>query len=123
MPLKEQCHQSGFVDLNREIKQQAQLPKRSNKLRSYSFQNLDKSLLELLTKAKSFEDMKIYVDTVEKSDVHPAHTLRQTLHRSGKNGNLNRRRMSNESYFQCGGFFCHRVNSHLNLRFIKNLKK
>ena len=48
------------MDLNREIKQQAQLPKRSNKLRSYSFQNLDKSLLELLTKAKSYENLRGY---------------------------------------------------------------
>ena len=109
MRLKEECQKFGFVDLNREIKQQVELPKRSNKLRSYSFQNPDKSLLELLAIAKSFEDMKIYGDTVEKSDVHPAHTLRQTLHRSGENGSLNRRRMSNESYFQCGGFYCHRV--------------
>ena len=44
---------------------------------------------------ESFEDMNIYVDKVEKPDEHPVNALRETSLRSGKNGNLNRRGMSN----------------------------
>ena len=95
MGLKEQRPKCGFTDLNREIKQQVELATCSNKLRRYSFQNPDKSLSELLTIAKSFEDMKIYVDKVEKPDAYKVNALRRTPRRSGKNGNLNRRGMSN----------------------------
>ena len=85
------------MDLNREIKQQVELVTCSNKLRRYSFQNSDKSLSELLTIVKSFEDMKIYVDKVEKLDLHPANALRWTPRRSGK------------TCFQCGGVYPHKV--------------
>ena len=93
LSLKEQGQKFGFTDLNRENKQQVELVTCSNKLRCYSFQNPDKSLSELLTIEKSFEDMKIYVDKVEKPDVHPVNALRRTPGRSGKTGNLNRRGM------------------------------
>ena len=109
--MKEQGQKCGFTDLSREIKQQVELATCSNKLRRYSFQNPDKSLSELLTIAKSFEDMKIYVDKVEKPDAHKVNALRRTPRRSGKNGNLNRRGMSNnnKTYFRCGGIYSHEV--------------
>ena len=74
--MKEQGQKCRFMDLNCEIKQQVELVTCSNKFRRYSFQNSDKSLSELLTIVKSFEDMKIYVDKVEKPDLHPANALR-----------------------------------------------
>ena len=89
--LKEQGQKCGFADLNREIKQQLELATCSNKIRRYSFQNHDKSLSELLKIAKSFEDMKIYVDKVEKPDEHPGNALRRAPRKFVKNGNLNRR--------------------------------
>ena len=95
--MKEQGQKCRFMDLNREIKQQVELITCSNKLRRYSFQNSDKSLSELLTIVKSFEDMKIYVDKVEKPDLHPANALRWTPRRSGK------------TCFQCGGVYPHKV--------------
>ena len=109
--LNEQVRKCGFVNLNREIKQQVELATCSNKLRRYSFQNPDKSLSELLTIAKSFEDMKTYVDKVEKPDAHPVNALRQTQHRSSKNGNLNRRGMinNNKTCFRCGSIYPHEV--------------
>ena len=61
---------------------------------------------------KSFKDMKIYVDKVETPDVHPVNTLRRTPRRSGKNGNLNRRGMSNnnnKTCFRCGGVYPHKA--------------
>ena len=78
--LKEQGQKCGFTNLNREIKQQVELATCSNKLQRYSFQNPDKSLSELLTIAKSFEDMKIYVDEVEKPDMHPINALCGTIY-------------------------------------------
>ena len=109
--MKEQGQKCGFTDLNREIKQQVELAICSNKLRRHSFQNLDKSLSELLTIAKSLEDMKIYVDKVEKPDAHTVNALCRTPRRSGKNGNLNGRGMSNnnKTCFRCGGIYPHEV--------------
>ena len=53
--------------------------------------------------------MKTYVDKVEKPDGHPLNALRRTPRRSGKNGNLNRRGMSNnnKTCFRCGGIYPH----------------
>ena len=109
MGLKEQRPKCGFTDLIREIKQQVELATCSSKLRRYSFQNPDKSLSELSTIAKSFEDMKIYVDKVEKPDAHKVNALRRTPRRSGKNGDLNRRGMSNthKACFRCGSIYPH----------------
>ena len=109
--LKEQGQKCGFTDLSLEIKQQVELATCSNELQCYSFQNPNKSLSKLLTIAKSFEDMKIYVDKVEKPDAQSVNALRWTPHRSGKNGNLNRRGMSNnnKTCFWCSGVYPHEV--------------
>ena len=55
--------------------------------------------------------MKIYVDKVEKPDLHPVNALRQTPRRSGKNGNLNRKEMTNndKTCFRCVGVYPHKV--------------
>ena len=74
--LKEQGQEYGLEDLDRQIKQQIELATYGNKLRRYFFQNPDKSLLELLTIARSFEDMKNYEDKVEKLDERPVNALR-----------------------------------------------
>ena len=100
--LKEQGQNCGFADLNREIKQQAELATSSNKLRNYSFQNLDKSFSKLLAIAKSFKDMKIYVDKVEKPDAHPVNALRRTPRRSSNNNN-------NRTCFRCDGIYPHEL--------------
>ena len=91
--------------------EQTELATCSNKLRRYSFQNPDKSLSELLTIAKSFDSMKVYVCKVEKPDEHPVNALRRTPRRSGKNGNLNRRGMinNNKTCFRCCGVYPHKV--------------
>ena len=109
--MKKQGQKCGFMDLNREIKQHVELATCDNKLRRYSFQNPDKSLSELLTIEKAFEDMKIYVDKMEKPDAHPVNALRRTPDISGKNGNLNRRGMSNnnKTCSRCGGIYPHKV--------------
>ena len=65
-----------ITDLSLEIKQQVELATCSNELQCYSFQNPNKSLSKLLTIAKSFEDMKIYVDKVEKPDAQSVNALR-----------------------------------------------
>ena len=87
--LKEQGQKYEFTDLSRNIKQPVELATCSNKFRRDSFQNPDKSLSELLTVAKSFEDMTIYVEK-EKRDMHPTNALHQALCRSVKKSNLNR---------------------------------
>ena len=108
--LKEQGQKSGFTDLNREIKQLVELATCSHKLRCYSFQNPDKSLSELLTIAKFFEDMKICVEKVGKRDVHPFNALHRAPHRSSKKGSLNRRGTSsyNKIFIRSGGVSPHK---------------
>ena len=96
-----------ITDLTKEVKQQVELKTCSNKLWSYSFQNPEKSVSEILTIAKPFEVMKAYKKDVEKSGGHAVNTLNGTPRRSGKNGNLNRIGMSNNSKtcFRCGGVY------------------
>ena len=86
--LQKQRQKCGFTYLNRENKQQIDLAK-CNKLRRYSFQNPNKSPSELSTTANSFEDIKTYVDEVEKPNVPPVNALCRSPQRSGKNNNLN----------------------------------
>ena len=69
--------------------------------------------------------MKIYVDSVEKPDVHPAHALCQMPRRPGKNGSLNRRGMSNnnKTYFRCGCVYSHIVKCPGKSKVCNNSKK
>ena len=55
--------------------------------------------------------MKIYVDKVEKCNMHPVNGRHRVPRRSGKKGNLNRRRMSNynNTFLPCGGVYPHKV--------------
>ena len=85
----------------------------NNKLRRYSFQNPKKSLSELLTKAKFFADMKIYVNEVENPGEHLINAFHRTPRRFGKNGDWNRRGLSNNNNnktgFRCGDVCPHKV--------------
>ena len=73
--LKEQGQKCDFHNLEHEIKQQIELTTNNNKLRRYSFQHQTKTLQELLRTGKSFEDMKIYTETVEKQESIPVNVI------------------------------------------------
>ena len=55
--------------------------------------------------------MEIYVDKVEKRNVHPVSTFHRAPHRSGEKDTLNRRGMSNynKTFLQCSGVYSHKV--------------
>lgn len=114
----------GFTYLNRENKQQIDLAK-CNKLRRYSFQNPNKSPSELSTTANSFEDIKTYVDEVEKPNVPPVNALCRSPQRSGKNNNLNWRGMGNinKTCFLCSGVYPHKVKCSIESRFTINAQR
>ena len=123
--MKEQGQKYGFTDLNVEIKHLVELATCSHKLRRYSFQNPDKSLSELLTIAKFFEGMKIYVEKVGKRDVHPFNALHQAPHRSSKKGSLNRRGTSsyNKIFIRSGGVSPHKGKCPPESKFCYKCKK
>ena len=109
--LKEQGQKCDFHNLEHEIKQQIELTTNNNKLRRYSFQHQTKTLQELLTTGKSFEDMKIYTETVEKQESTPVNaiTRKNTQYKQQFKGKkFGRGGMSNnKKCYRCDGEYPH----------------
>lgn len=114
--LKEQASKCGFTDPDLNIKQQIELSTTNNKLRIYSFQNQGKTLQELLTIGRTYEQTRKQVEVLTKTKLKEDDGEEENVNfankrRFGKN-NYSERGMSNnnkKSCFRCGGKFPHKT--------------
>lgn len=114
--LKEQAGKCEFADSDLNIKQQIELSTTNNKLRVYSFQNQEKTLQELLTIGRTYEETKKQVEVLTKTKAKETDGEEETVNfankrRFGKN-NYHERGMSNnnkKNCYRCGGKFPHKA--------------
>ena len=109
--LKEQAAKCGFADTDLNIKQQIELTTTSNKLRMYSFQNPEKTLQELLTTGRAYEQTSKQMEEISKKKEVKDHQseIFYTSNKKQQNFGKNRNRQGgvSKSCYRCGGAFPH----------------